>query len=202
VEAALAAGCTRFVNTGTYWQHCNSAGYEPVDLYAATKQAFEDLLLYYHRVRGLSCVTLKLYDNYGPEDPRRKIVNLLIDSCLGGAPLDLSPGEQILDLTHIEDVTDAFMATADFVGAAPAPIWDIGFVSGERMRLKDLVAAVQAACGSPAPSPIALGKRPYRTREIMEPVAGPAGAALAGWTPRRRLAESLPSLIACRAGRA
>lgn len=196
VEAALAAGCTRFVNTGTFWQHCNTAGYEPVDLYAATKQAFEDLLLYYHKVRGLSCVTLKLYDNYGPADPRRKIVNLLIDSCLSGVRLHLSPGEQTLDLTHIDDVADAFMAAADFVAVAPAPVWDVGFVSGERMKLKDLVSAVRKAAGTSARCSIMLGSRQYRCREIMEPVAGPAGAALRGWTPRLRLAESLPSLIA------
>ena len=198
VEAALAAGCTRFVNTGTFWQHCDGAGYAPMDLYAATKQAFEDLLRHYHTARGLSCATLKLFDNYGPDDPRRKIVNLLIDAGVGGAPLDLSPGEQLLDLSHVDDVADAFVAAAEHLVAAPEPVWDVGFVPGERMTLKALVGAVGGAFGSGAPFPVTLGSRPYRAREIMEPIAGTPGAALAGWAPRRRLEESLPALIDAR----
>jgi nucleoside-diphosphate-sugar epimerase len=93
-EAALAAGCTRFVNTGTFWQHFGGEGYDPVDLYAATKQAFQDLLLFYHKARGLSCVTLKPYDNYGPDDFRRKIINLLIDAHRVGAALDCPPANR------------------------------------------------------------------------------------------------------------
>ena len=54
LEAMALSGVTRFVNTGTSWQHWATPGYRPVNLYAATKQAFEDILAYYRVARGIS----------------------------------------------------------------------------------------------------------------------------------------------------
>ena len=44
--------CTRIVNTGTSWQHYCNKPYSPVNLYAATKQAFEEILQYYVEAKG------------------------------------------------------------------------------------------------------------------------------------------------------
>ena len=44
VEAMLQNGVYQLVNTGTFWQHYENQDYNPVCLYAATKQAFETLL--------------------------------------------------------------------------------------------------------------------------------------------------------------
>ncbi len=68
VEAMSRNGATRLVNTGTFWQHFENAGYNPVCLYAATKEAFEALLAYYVETAGVKAVTLKLSDTYGPGD--------------------------------------------------------------------------------------------------------------------------------------
>ena len=43
-DAAAAAGCRKIINTGTYWQQFLGEPYNPVNLYAATKQAAEDIL--------------------------------------------------------------------------------------------------------------------------------------------------------------
>ena len=43
-EAMAICGIKRFINTGTSWKYFNSTEYRPVNLYAATKQAFEDVL--------------------------------------------------------------------------------------------------------------------------------------------------------------
>lgn len=91
LEAAVTVDCDRFINTGTGWQHFENQEYEPVCLYAATKQAFEDLIEYYVRVAGLKVVTLKLHDNYGEDDPRGKLMALLLNAARSGEFLDLSP---------------------------------------------------------------------------------------------------------------
>ena len=49
-----------FVNTGTSWQHYESDAYNPVNLYAATKQAFEDIVDYYVQSRRITAITLKI----------------------------------------------------------------------------------------------------------------------------------------------
>jgi nucleoside-diphosphate-sugar epimerase len=47
LEAATKSNVAWFINTGTFWQHYQNKKYSPVNLYAATKQAFEDIARYY-----------------------------------------------------------------------------------------------------------------------------------------------------------
>lgn len=193
-EAMTAAGAHRLVNTSTSWQHFQTAGYRPVNLYAATKQAFEDILAYYHDARGLSCVTLKLFDTYGAGDPRPKLVRLLLEAARTGQPLDLSPGEQVLDLVHAEDAAAAFAVAAARLLAAAAPLREDWLVSGDRLTVRQLAAEVEAAVGSPIRA--TWGGRPYRPREVMAPLP-PEGRILPGWAPARPLRDGLRE--ACRA---
>jgi nucleoside-diphosphate-sugar epimerase len=177
VEAATAAGCRGFVNAGTSWQHFEGADYDPVCLYAATKQAFEDLLAYYVEARGLRAVTLKLFDTYGPGDRRTKLFAALRDAARGDEPLAMSPGEQLLDLVYIDDVTRAFVSAAESVsgqGASGQRVYAVA--SGERHTLKDVVALYESVTGRHVP--VRWGGRSYRGREVMEPWEGPS---LPGW---------------------
>ena len=108
VEAAISNDCFHFINTGTSWQHFENESYNPVNLYAATKQAFNDILKYYVEAHKLKVVTLKLYDTYGPDDPRPKLINLLKRTAETGETLDMSLGEQLIDLVHVDDVVNAY----------------------------------------------------------------------------------------------
>ena len=76
LEAMKETGVKRLVNTGTFWQHYNNEEYNPVCLYAATKQAFETLLEYYVQAESFKVITLKLFDTYGENDRRPKLINL------------------------------------------------------------------------------------------------------------------------------
>lgn len=193
LEAMRANGVRRIVNTGTFWQHYQQSTYWPTDFYAATKQAFSDLLCHYTDQHDIAAVTLKLYDTYGPDDPRRRIVTGLVDAALSGTSLDMSAGEQILDLTHVEDVAEAFALAADHVCTLPGGSNETFFVSGERMPLRALVAMINDK--SDRRLDARLGARPYRVREIMDPIA--ASAIVPGWTPSRRVADTISEMLAC-----
>jgi nucleoside-diphosphate-sugar epimerase len=182
-EAMVAAGVTRFVNTGTAWQHFESTGYEPVNLYAATKQGFSDLLRFYQNARGLSVVTLKLFDTFGEGDKRRKLAQLLLDAAVSGERLQLSPGKQVLDLTHVDDVADAFVVAAERLLAAEARLDEEYLVSGERMDIRQMVEVVEQVSGRPLG--VEFGARPYRDREVMMPPGPEVRAKPPGWTPMR-----------------
>lgn len=186
-EAMACTGAARLVNTGTSWQHYHQADYRPVNLYAATKQAFEDILAYYHDARGLSHITLKLFDTYGPRDPRRKLVNLLLESARSGAVLDLSPGEQVLDLLHVDDVVAAFRVAGERLLASEAPLCETYLLGGTRLTVRKLADCITRATGRPILAQ--WGGRPYRPREVMAPVA--SGAALPSWTPGVGLEQGL-----------
>lgn len=184
VEAMAANGVTRLVNTGTAWQQFRGEAYLPVNLYAATKQAAEDLLLYYADARDLSVVTLRLFDTYGRGDKRRKLIQILIDAAISGEALAMSPGEQIVDLTHVDDVVEAFVLAAQRLFDAPAPLKDMFLLSGERYTVKALADVVAQATGRPVGAE--FGGRPYRAREVMDPIAA-GERILSGWTRTRDL---------------
>lgn len=112
LEAMKVNSVTRFINTGTFWQHYSNEDYNPSCLYAASKQAFEALLEYYIQARSISAVTLKLFDTYGPDDPRPKLINLLNKAAATGEKLDMTAGEQLIDLVYIDDVVDAYVIAA------------------------------------------------------------------------------------------
>jgi nucleoside-diphosphate-sugar epimerase len=188
-EAALRCGCRGLVNAGTSWQYRADRTYEPVCLYAATKQAFEDLLAYYVAAEGFHVVTLRLYDTYGPHDPRPKLLAALRRCADSGIALALSPGEQLLDLVHVDDVARAFALAGEraLSGAAALESFDVS--SARRIALKEVVALYGEAIGRPVP--VAWGRRAYRRREVMVP---PPGRGMPGWTPTISLERGLATM--------
>ncbi len=188
LEATVSVGCGRFVNTGTGWQHFENRDYDPVCLYAATKQAFEDLIEYYVRVSGLKVATLKLHDNYGEEDPRGKLMALLLGAALSGELLDLSPGEQRIDLVNVRDVASAFMITDRVLAAQPASVHLHYMIKApETISIRELAELIQKVTGRPVNA--VWGARPYREREVMMP--SDRGEQVPGWQPTVTLEEGI-----------
>lgn len=194
-EACARAGVKRFINTGTSWQHYRETGYDPVCLYAATKQAFEDILDYYADAFGMRVVTLKIFDTYGSDDPRPKIVNLLARVARSGESLDMSPGEQRMELVHIDDVTRAFAQCGRELAETAAPEQGhlrYALSANERLSLRELAQRFARLSGAEA-LPINFGGRSYRQREVMEPWNG--GVRLPGWSPAVGLDQGLAGLL-------
>lgn len=192
-EAMAATGVRRLVNTGTAWQHFGGDDYLPVNLYAATKQAAEDLLLYYADARELSVVTLRLFDTFGHGDKRRKLIQILVDAARSGEPIDMSPGEQTIDLTHVDDVIDAFMLAAKQLLADDSGACETYYVSGRRQTVRDLAALVARVLDRPIAAN--FGGRPYRAREVMQPFKPEGAKMIPGWTAKRRLEDEIPGLL-------
>ena len=131
LEAASLTGCVKwFLNTGSIWQNYNTKGteYNPVNLYAATKQAFIDMAKYYSDVFGIKFCTLKLCDTYGPNDTRKKIFKLFKDYSESGEVLKMSPGEQLIDLIYITDITAGFTHLAELLDKTVGKLVEQGIV--------------------------------------------------------------------------
>lgn len=191
LEAMSAAGVRSFVNTGTSWQYFHNQSFRPVNLYASTKQAFEDILAYYADAVGIRAITLSLFDSYGPADPRKKLLRLLMDCLQNGHPLQMSPGDQVIDLVHVDDLCAAFLHAGDLVTNPGAPaVSSYAISGGERMTLRQLVAVVEQEASTPMN--VEFGVRPHRPREVMQPWDGPP---MPGWTPQISLREGLRQLL-------
>jgi len=108
LEAMAESGCHALVNATSVMTCRTGNEYCPQNLYAATKQAFSDLLAYYTDAGMMRAVTLMLPDTYGPNDARPKILNLIKTAALKGEHIALSAGTQDYDVVYIDDVVSAF----------------------------------------------------------------------------------------------
>lgn len=186
LEAMVHNKVYNMVNAGTSWQHYNNDAYNPVNLYAATKHAFESIQRYYQEARGLKVITLKLFDTYGPDDLRPKIFNLLRQASVTQEMLAMTPGGQYIDLVYIDDVVDAFVLAAQYVQEG-RNLGDYAVTSGQPIRLRELARKYEEITGRVMD--ITWGGRPYREREVMMPWN--RGAILPGWQAKIRLDQGI-----------
>jgi len=195
LEGMTASGVTRIVNVGTSWQRYSESNHSPVNLYAATKQAFEDILAYYADAHQIACITLKLYDTYGPGDWRPKIVNLLISAAKTGEQIKLSPGEQKLHLVHISDVVDGFLNAARKLetGALMGKHQIYELPSLHPCSVLELVEIIEKIKGCSLN--VVWGGRAYRQREVMNPVV--EEKKLSDWYEEINLNAGIKELLEC-----
>jgi nucleoside-diphosphate-sugar epimerase len=191
LEAMKVNEVSSLINTGTSWQHYNNDDYNPVCLYAATKQAFEAILEYYVQACGIKAITLELFDTYGPDDPRPKLFHLLSKTAESGETLDMSAGEQLIDLVHIDDVVEAYLIAAQRLLDRKISMHERYAVSsGSSLPLKELVQLYAEVTKQTIA--VNWGARPYRHREVMLPWN--RGTAIAGWVPKIALEDGLVGL--------
>jgi nucleoside-diphosphate-sugar epimerase len=170
LEMAKTLDISWFLNTGTFWQHYDGDQYNPVNLYAATKQAFEDIARYYAITHELRFCTLKLCDTYGPGDTRKKIFNLWESVAKTGEVLEMSPGDQLIDIVHVDTVVEAFLKLIKMLEseACRKKNMETYYVSsGEEITLRDLANRYQETHN--VTLNIKWGAKPYRRREVMKP---------------------------------
>lgn len=183
--------CKKLVNIGSSWQNviANSNEYHPMDLYAATKEAYIDIIKFYTEKMGMNCITLKLFDTYGPNDTRRKILNLLKKQvCSDENVLNVSAGEQEMDFVYIDDVCACIELAARYLLENKMQYCGTYMVSGaNKIPLRKVGKMIETITGRKLN--VNWGGRPYRKGEVMK--TWMAGKTLPGWKPKVSLNEGL-----------
>ena len=191
-SAAIKVGIKNLITTGTAWQHYHDDTYNPVNLYAASKEALDVILKFYEEVYELKKITLQLFDTYGENDSRKKIIDLIIDNSRNGQILDMSPGEQYIDLVYIDDVINAYIIAADYLIKQDYRKCGIyGISSEEPIKLKELVKLIEQLTGNK--TKINFGGREYRQREVMMPWKN--HPILPGWNRQISIKEGLLRIL-------
>ena len=99
-----------------------------------------------------------------------------------GETLAMSPGEQRMDLLHIDDVVAGFQVLANRLADPAASLLpEYVLSSGHPRSLRELAAIYERV--NNVKLPIEWGGRPYREREVMEPYRG---NVLPGWSPKTK----------------
>ena len=98
----------KFINICSAWQS-QSFYPELFTLYGSSKRAFIEILEFYKQNSDVNYSNIYLFDNYGEDDSRRKIVQLLIEAAIKGSSLDLRSKDQLINLLHVDDVLTAIL---------------------------------------------------------------------------------------------
>jgi UDP-glucose 4-epimerase len=201
LEAARAAGVRRLVNSSTggaiygdadVVPTSEAAPPRPLSPYGQSKHAAEGYCELYRSLHGLSVVSLRYANVYGPrQDPHGEggVVAIFCDRVRRGQrPTVFGDGSQTRDYLHVRDVVAANLAAA---GSDVAGAYNIG--TGTETTLLELVSAVAGLDGTadfrPEFAPARAGEV---HRSALE--AGRAAEVL-GWRAEVPLAAGLRDLV-------
>ena len=181
-----------FISTSTYAQFYNHIGYNPQNLYAATKQSYESLQKYYEETSKTRFITLELTDTYGPGDTRPKFINLVLNSIREGGVFNMSKGEQEICYLFVDDAIDSYLKCIELL--KKNIITDNSKYSvypNEIYKLKDLVKEICSILD--VKHEINIGYYPYREREIMTYI--PSYPKLPHWKNKFTLKDGVNKLL-------
>ena len=192
LDAAVQTGCKYLINTTTQQEYYLGDDFFPVNLYACSKKAFKDMIEYYVKWKSLKCVSLILFETYGPGDERRKILNVFRDA-RDGDVIQMSPGEQRMYLCHINDVCNAYINVLTNISnltGEKMEIVEYAVKNDNGLTLKEIASIYQKVSGKEIN--YAWGTLPYKEGVIMDP--GSIGVNLPEWKANISLEEGLRSI--------
>lgn len=169
----------------------------PLSPYAASKLAAEHLLSAYAHSYGISTVSLRYFNIFGPRQSADSAYAAVIAAfgrrlLEGQAPIIFGDGQQTRDFTS---VTNAVVATLQ-AGAVEAPLSGevINIGAGRRTSLIELARIMADRCGVPHLAP---EFRPPRAGDVPHSVADITLAGnLLGYRPVATLEEGLEETLA------
>lgn len=191
------AGGTSLVHAASWWEWDDRGNphtrQTAPNRYARTKAEGRRLIETAAESGDFSCAVLVVHDTYGPNDWRGKVLNALVKAALSGQHLDMTPGDQMLDLVHVDDVVEAFEMTAKSLMDRTEKVSErYALSSGCPMSLRALAGAVEEATGNRLD--ITWGAVPHRPGTPMK--TGSMAPTPPGWQPQVTLAGGLAGLIA------
>ncbi|WP_439565928.1 NAD-dependent epimerase/dehydratase family protein [Microcella sp.] len=199
----VALGCLRtgavLIHIGSAWQASSFDEDDPSigNVYGLFRGLAVRIIDWFRASFQLNALVINLYDTYGPGDSRGKIVQFLVNQVGSDEPLELSGGQQILELVHVDDVASAISAAIDLVaewklGNATLPDHHYWCYPSEATTLRNVVDEINAAVA--APIPVKWGARPYRVGEKFEREID-GKPRVPGWSPKVSLREGIRGLL-------
>ena len=108
LEACPKKKLNKYINISSVMIHKNSENYLPLNLYAATKKGFLDILKFYEvSFKNTKFYNLFLHDIYGENDKRKKIIHTILENHRQKKSVKISSNKLELNLLNVKDVNQA-----------------------------------------------------------------------------------------------
>ena len=156
---------THFINFGSAWEFDEKGKKMPFNAYAASKSACESFFKHYAQ-KNLKITNIYLYDTYGPNDKRNKVINLVIDAMIKNEDLNMSSCEQMMDLIYIDDVISSleFIISSKFNQKYPDNLNYFELRNDNPITLNEIISKMKLFFPNYT-SRLNKGFYPYRERE-------------------------------------
>lgn len=116
---------------------------------------------------GLPIRWIRLFNCYGPHEPKNRLLPYIIERAKGQLPVELTAGEQIRNFTYVEDVAEGLIRIGLSVDKTIP--WDVyNFGSKQPICLKDYIDLIKTTLHEfNVKAEIRYGAKPYRDGEAM-----------------------------------
>ena len=120
---------------------------DPTSPYGAAKLAIERLGMAYHRSFGLPFTAVRIFNTYGPRQPRYVMYDLIRKLLTDPSRLEvLGTGRQIRDYAYVDDTAALFVAAAE-QDAAIGECYNVA--GGNPVSIRDLATRLVEILGTP-----------------------------------------------------
>ena len=134
---------------------------QPKSIYALSKFLSTEHLLSLYKKEKFPAVILRLYQVYGPNQDKNRLIPIIIDGCKHDKSFPCSSGEQFRDFLFIDDLIDSLLICLD--AKVEGKIINIG--SGEAINVKEIIKKIVKLYKSGRPL---FGKIKLRKEEMIK----------------------------------
>ncbi len=202
LEEALAAGATRFVlssTAATYGEPeqvpiTESCAAAPTNPYGESKLAFERILAWYSRLKGMRWIALRYFNAAGASaergedrDHETHLIPLVLAAAADGGEIRVfgqdyptPDGTCVRDYIHVLDLADAHVLALDAMDRGVEGVFNLG--SGSGFSVREVIAVAEKVTGRGVRQVVA----PRRPGDPATLIASAARAReILGWRPVR-----------------
>lgn len=123
----------------------------PISPYAATKLAAELMCYTYAHLYGLTTVCLRFFTVYGPRQRPDLAIHKFTALIEAGKPIPVyGDGSMGRDYTYVDDIVSGVVASLEYAPQSKVPYEVFNLGNSNPVRLRDLVAHLEAATGKKA----------------------------------------------------
>ncbi len=208
IEAAMQAGCRRFVLSSTAAVYASSAqplreesALGPANTYGETKLMIERMLHWYQQVHGLRYAALRYFNACGAlpgrgeaHQPETHLIPRVLQVALGqreriqlyGSDYSTPDGSCIRDYIHIADLTQAHLLAATELAQRETAVYNLGTGAGYSNR--EIITIAREVTGHP----IRVEAAPRRAGDATRLVASAKKIrSELGWKPEHSALENI-----------